>query len=59
MISKEYRNYTLICDICGVGSDEEYDTFQDAADAGEDMEWKRKKIDGDWVDVCPDCLKTV
>ena len=57
MISKEYGNYTLICDICGVGSDKDYETFQDAADAGEDIEWKRKKIDGDWVDVCTDCIE--
>ena len=58
MISKEYGKYTLICDICRAGTDEEYETFQDAVDAREDFGWKSKKIDGDWADLCPDCLET-
>lgn len=55
MISKEYGKYTLICDICGAGTDEEYKTFQVAVDSREDTGWKSKKIDGDFVDLCPDC----
>lgn len=57
MISKEYGKYTLICGICGAGTDEEFETFQDAVDAREDSGWKSKKINGEWADVCLDCLE--
>jgi len=56
MISKEYGKYTLICDICGLGVDEEFDIFQDAVDAKKDMGWKSKRTDGEWMDLCPDCI---
>lgn len=58
MISKEYGKYTLVCDICGAGTDEDFDAFQDAVDARENMGWKSKRLDGEWADVCPDCTKT-
>ena len=57
MISKEYGNYTLICDICGAGTDEEFDSFQDAIDAREDIGWKSKRVEGEWLDICPDCIE--
>ena len=57
MISKEYGKYTLICDVCGTGTDEEFDSFQDAIDAREDIRWKSKRIDGEWLDICPDCIE--
>jgi hypothetical protein len=57
MISKEYRNYTLICDICGVGTDQDFDSFQDAIDARDDIGWKSKRVDGEWLDICPDCIE--
>lgn len=57
MISKEYGKYTLICDICGTGTDEEFESFQDAIDAREDIRWKSKRIDGEWSDICPDCIE--
>ena len=50
MISKEYGNYTLICDICG-------DSFQDAIDARQGLGWKSKRVDGEWTDICPDCIE--
>jgi len=55
MISKEYKKYTLICDICNGGTDEEFDTFQDAVDGRKEIGWKVRKIDGEWQDVCPEC----
>ena len=55
MISKEYGKYTLICDICGSEADQEFDSFQDAIDAREDIGWKSKRVDVEWLDVCPDC----
>jgi Fe2+ or Zn2+ uptake regulation protein len=57
MISKEYGKYTLICDMCGATTEEEYETFQDAVDAKRDTGWKSKKIDGEWVDLCPGCIE--
>ena len=57
MISKEYGKYILSCDICSAAAEEEYETFQDAVDAKSDKGWKSKKIEGQWVDVCLDCLK--
>lgn len=54
---KEYGKYTLVCDICDASVDEEYKTFQDAADGRKDLGWKSRKIDGDWVDICPDCIE--
>lgn len=57
MISKDYGKYALICDICGEGTEEVFDTFQEAADARESNGWKSKKLDGHWADVCPDCLE--
>jgi len=57
MISKEYGKYTLICDICGAGMDEDFDSFQDAIDVREDIGWKSKRVEGEWVDICPDCIE--
>lgn len=57
MISKEYGKYTLICDICGATTEEEYETFQDAVDAKRDIGWKRMRTSGEWADVCPCCIE--
>ena len=57
MISKDYGKYTLICDIYGAGTDEEFETFQGAVDARGDIGWKSKKIVDEWADVCPDCIE--
>jgi arabinogalactan endo-1,4-beta-galactosidase len=57
MISKEYGKYTLICDICGAGTDEEFDSFQDVIDARDDIGWKSKRVDGEWLDICQDCIE--
>ena len=54
---KEYGKYTLVCDICGASVDEEYESFQGAEDARKDLGWKSRKIDGDWADICPDCIE--
>jgi hypothetical protein len=57
MILKEYGKYTLICDICGAGTHDEFDSFQDAIDAKEDNGWKSKRVEGEWMDICPDCIE--
>jgi len=58
MISKEYGQYTLICDICGGGTDEEFNTFQDAVDGKNSVGWKSQYRDGGWQDVCDECLES-
>ncbi len=55
MISKEYGIYTLICDVCGGGTDAEFDSFQTVIDGKKEIGWKSSKIDGQWADVCPEC----
>ena len=57
MISKDYGKYTLVCDICGAVTDEEFETFQDAVDARGDIGWKSQMFSGEWADVCPDCIE--
>lgn len=43
------------CDICGNELPPE-DTFQDAVDAKKEAGWKSRKANGEWEDVCDDCL---
>jgi len=57
MISKEYGKCILSCDICGEQTGEEYESFQDALDAREDFGWKIKRVEGEWLDICPDCIE--
>ena len=57
MISKEYGKCILSCDICGERTGEEYESFQDALDAREDFGWKIKRVEGEWLDICPDCIE--
>jgi hypothetical protein len=57
MISKEYGKCILSCDICGAQADEKYESFQDALDAREDIGWKSKRVEGEWLDICPDCIE--
>ena len=58
MISKEYGKFTFICDICGAGTDAEFDTFQEAVDGRHDIGWKSQKSINGWQDVCPDCKRS-
>ena len=54
MIDNRYGKYIPVCDIC----DEELepqDTYEDAIKAKSNEGWRSKKIDSDWIDVCPNC----
>jgi len=55
MINKEYGQFTYICDNCGAGTDEKFNTWQDAVDGKKDIGWKSEKTSTGWLDLCPDC----
>ena len=48
--------YTPTCDICGRELDGEFD-FRDAVAAKKREDWKSRKVDGEWQDVCDDCQR--
>lgn len=58
MIEKSWightRTYIPTCDLCGTELWPEFD-WDDAVEAKKAAGWKSKKIDGEWMDICPDC----
>jgi hypothetical protein len=55
MIEKSGGFYSLTCDICYEEADEQFFEFSEAVDYKKDNDWKSKKVNGEWMDVCPDC----
>ena len=54
-IDKQDGIFALICDVCG---DYLYfDDFNDAVDYKKGCGWHSHKRNGEWEDVCPDCMK--
>lgn len=53
-IIRNYRDYTPTCDVCGDELETEFD-FYDAVDAMKSAGWKKRKIDGEWYDICINC----
>jgi len=53
-IDKEYGQYTPTCDVCGERL-EGYDDFEDAVNGKKVAGWKSTKLDGEWIDYCPNC----
>lgn len=53
-IERYYSNYSLTCDLCGkrLGAD----SFEDARRLKTQQGWKSRKVDGEWMDICDDCL---
>lgn len=54
MIDKLYDQYEMICDICddtGIPCD----TFNECRHVMRDQGWRTKKVDGEWMDMCPSC----
>lgn len=46
--------YIPECDCCGSELDIEWD-YLDAVSAIRSHEWSAKKVDGEWVNYCPEC----
>lgn len=57
-IEREGSFYFLYCDVCGYPADEQFDEFMDAVEFKKREGWKsRKDEDGNWEDICPECLE--
>ena len=56
MIDKIYGKFHIICDGCGEELDPS-DTFDEAKDQLDDEGWDTKNVGGDWVNLCPNCIK--
>jgi hypothetical protein len=54
MIDKEYNQYVLACDICNYEV-KYFDLFQEAVDYIKENGWLSRKLDGEWMDICPEC----
>lgn len=50
------REITVICDICHRHCDSCGWTNADARESARDDGWRRRKIDGRWLDICYACL---
>lgn len=57
MITKEYQDFLLICDICGKPHEAVFSSWEKAKDAKKEDGWTSNKVDGEWIDICPDCRK--
>lgn len=44
------------CDRCGAELPGEFD-FYDAVSAKKDAGWKSRKVNGEWEDICDECLR--
>ena len=53
-IERYYNNYSLVCDCCGkrLGAG----CFDDARRMKRDEGWKSRMVDGEWEDICDECL---
>ena len=56
MIERVGRNYELQCDYCSNYVDD-FEDFQEAVDYKKANGWKSVKINEEWTDKCPNCLK--
>ena len=48
--------YELICDECGEVVDG-FEEFMDAVEYKKENNWKSVKVNGEWLNICPDCSK--
>lgn len=56
MIITEYGKSHLVCDCCGVKS-EGLDSFDEVVEAKEELGYKSKKYNDEWIDLCSDCTE--
>ena len=55
MISREYGAFRLTCDYCDNAVNEMFDCFDGAVDYRDNNDWDNQRVDGECLDVCPDC----
>ncbi len=58
MITKEYGFFSLFCDSCIDAAVDDFERFSDALDYAERNGWGRIKEDGEWINLCPECIKS-
>lgn len=46
--------FTPQCDVCGDVLEDEWD-FYDAVEAKKQAGWRSRKVDDEWIDICPYC----
>lgn len=53
-IARYYQNFAAVCDYCDKQLPGEF-TYDAAVRAKRAAGWERRKVDGEWVDICTDC----
>jgi hypothetical protein len=56
MIEKSYNEFRLICDICGKEK-AGFEYWDEAKDAKKELGWISRNTNGEWEDICDDCIK--
>ncbi len=56
MIDKQYGTFILACDYCS-NDEQGFDSFNDAAEYVGQSDWRRTYINGEWINICPDCME--
>lgn len=54
-IERYFRQYTPVCDYCGNRLPGE-ESFSAAIRAKREVGWECRKVNGEWEDICTDCL---
>jgi hypothetical protein len=55
VITNEYGVFKVVCDICGMSSCADFETFYEAVEDKELNGYKSEKRNGSWKDICSDC----
>lgn len=58
MIDKSYGKFYTTCDMCEEELDPT-DTFDEAKSQVDEEGWTTKKVETEWVNLCPTCAKEV
>ena len=56
-IEREHDRSVLYCDGYKCKARIVCDEFNDAVDYKKSNGWRSRKVDGEWVDLCPDCQR--
>ena len=52
-IVQEGRIFILACDGCG--EREYFNSYMDAVEGRSELNWKARKVDGEWENYCEEC----
>ncbi|MCX7951932.1 MAG: hypothetical protein N2594_08315 [Clostridiales bacterium] len=57
MIEKIHGKHYLICDCCG--DEFEFDSYDKAIQFKRENDWKSRKYNGEWEDICDYCMEEI